>query len=290
MESLGVFCNSLIDTEFFMIKVIAARNATAPTLRSKNFIMKKNILHFLCVALALSLSLFAHADAKPVLLVLTSHGELGDTGKQTGFFLSELTHPLEVFEKAGFAVEMASIKGGEPPVDGLDLKDAVNAQYWNDPAFRAKLSATKKLSSLDPEGFSAVFFAGGHGTMWDFPDDTAVQKTIREIYEAGSPVGAVCHGPVALVNVKLSDGTFLVAGKDVAAFTNAEEEKVGLTKVVPFLLASKLEERGAKHLPAPDFQKQVVASGPLVTGQNPASAAGVAQKMVELLKDSPNSP
>ena len=123
--------------------------------------MKKNILHFLCVGLALSLSLSAHADAKPVLLVLTSHGELGDTGKQTGFFLSELTHPLEVFEKAGFAVEMASIKGGEPPVDGLDLKDAVNAQYWNDPAFRAKLSATKKLSSLDPKGFSAVFFAGG---------------------------------------------------------------------------------------------------------------------------------
>ena len=251
----------------------------------------KNILFlFLYVALAVALSFPAKADGKPILLVLTSHGELGDTGKKTGFFLSELTHPLEVFEKAGFAVELASIKGGEPPVDGLDLKDAVNARYWNDPAFRAKLSKTNKLSALDPKGFSAVFFAGGHGTMWDFPDDEAVQKTICEIYEAGSPVGAVCHGPAALVNVKLSDGTFLVAGKDVAAFTNAEEEKVGLTKVVPFLLASKLEERGAKHLPAPDFQKQVVASSLLVTGQNPASAAGVAQKMVELLKATPNSP
>ena len=126
--------------------------------------------------------------------------------------------------------------------------------------------------------------------MWDFPDDKAVQKTIREIYQGGSPVGAVCHGPAALVNVKLSEGTFLVAGKDVAAFTNAEEEAVGLTKVVPFLLASKLEERGAKHLPAPDFQKQVVASSLLVTGQNPASAAGVAQKMVDLLKNPPKSP
>ena len=103
-------------------------------------------------------------------------------------------------------------------------------------------------------------------------------------------MGAVCHGPAALVNVKLSEGTFLVAGKDVAAFTNAEEEAVGLTKVVPFLLASKLEERGAKHLPAPDFQKQVVASSLLVTGQNPASAAGVAQKMVDLLKNPPKSP
>jgi putative intracellular protease/amidase len=144
--------------------------------------MKKNILFLLCAALGFALSLPVRADAKPVLLVLTSHGELGDTGKQTGFFLSELTHPLEAFEKAGFAVEMASIKGGEPPVDGLDLKDAVNARYWNDSAFRAKLSATKKLSSLDPKGFSAVFFAGGHGTMWDFPDDEAVQKMIREFY------------------------------------------------------------------------------------------------------------
>ena len=126
--------------------------------------------------------------------------------------------------------------------------------------------------------------------MWDFPDDKAVQKTIREIYQGVLLVGAVCHGPAALVNVKLSEGTFLVAGKDVAAFTNAEEEAVGLTKVVPFLLASKLEERGAKHLPAPDFQQQEVASSLLVTGQNPASAAGVAQKMVDLLKNPQKSP
>jgi putative intracellular protease/amidase len=208
---------------------------------------------------------------------------MGDTGKPTGFFLGELTHPFEVFEKAGVPAELASIQGGEPPVDGLDLEDKINARYWNDPEFRSKLASTKKLSDLNPADYSAVFFSGGHGTMWDFPDDAAVQKFAREIYEAGSPVGAVCHGPAALVNVKLSDGTFLVAGKEVSAFTNSEEEKVGLTNVVPFLLATKLEERGAKHLGAPDFQEQVVASGNLVTGQNPASAAGVAEKMVELL-------
>lgn len=225
----------------------------------------------------------AAADSKPVLLVLTSHAQMGDTGKPTGFFLGELTHPLEVFEKAGLPVELASIQGGEPPVDGLDLQDEINARYWNDPAFRAKLSATKKLSDLNPADYSAVFFSGGHGTMWDFPDDAAVQKFAREVYEANAPVGAVCHGPAALVNVKLSDGTYLVADQEVSAFTNSEEEKVGLTKVVPFLLATKLEERGAKHLPAPDFQKQVVTSGRLVTGQNPASAAGVAEKMVEML-------
>ena len=227
----------------------------------------------------------ASEEAKPVLMVMTSHDKLGDTGKATGFFLGELTHPLEVFERAGVPVEFASIKGGEPPVDGLELEDPVNALYWNNKAFRQKLSATKKLSEIDPADYSAVFFAGGHGTMWDFPDDAAVQKIARELYEAGAPVGAVCHGPVALVNVKLSDGTYLIEGKEVSAFTNSEEEKVGLAKVVPFLLASKMEERGAKHLPAPDFEKQVVASGNLVTGQNPASAAGVAERMVGLLRD-----
>ena len=241
----------------------------------------KLILAFL-LGVAISASVSA-AEKKPVLIVLTSHAKLGDTGQPTGFFLGELTHPLEVFEKAGVPVELASIQGGEPPVDGLDLEDKINARYWNDPEFRAKLSATKKLSDLNPADYSAVFFSGGHGTMWDFPDDAAVQKFAREIYEADSPVGAVCHGPVALVNVKLSDGSYLVAGKEVSAFTNSEEEKVGLTKVVPFLLATKLEERGAKHVAAPDFEKQVVASGNLVTGQNPASAAGVAEKMVELL-------
>jgi len=242
---------------------------------------------FLALAHALLLSGFAFAQTtgapKPVLMVMTSHAKLGDTGKTTGFYLGELTHPLEVFEKAGLPVELASINGGEPPVDGLELEDAVNARYWNDKAFREKLSQTKKLSDLDPSNYAAVFFVGGHGTMWDFPDDAAVQRFARELFEAGSPVGAVCHGPAALVNVKLSDGTYLVAGKEVSCFTNNEEEKVGLTKVVPFLLATKFEERGAKHLPAADFAKQVVASGKLVTGQNPASAAGVADKMVELL-------
>lgn len=226
----------------------------------------------------------AAEQCKPVLMVMTSHKKLGDTGKSTGFFLGELTHPLEVFEKAGIPVEFASIRGGEPPVDGLELEDPVNARYWNDKAFRKKLSASKKLSRTRSSDYSAVYFVGGHGTMWDFPGDAHVQKITRELYESRAPVGAVCHGPAALVSVKLSDGSYLVAGKDVSSFTDSEEEKVGLTKVVPFLLASKLEQRGAKHRPAPDFQKQVVVSGDLVTGQNPASAAGVAEKIVGLLR------
>lgn len=240
-------------------------------------------LFVLFLSLGAASAVSASGETKPVVLVMTSHDKLGDTGKPTGFFLGELTHPLEVFEKAGLSVEFASINGGEPPVDGLELEDPVNARYWNDKSFREKLSQTKKLSELDPSKYAAVFFVGGHGTMWDFPDNSAVQRFARELFEAGSPVGAVCHGPAALVNAKLSDGTYLVAGKEVSSFTNSEEEKVGLTKVVPFLLASKFEERGARHLPAADFAKQVVASGNLVTGQNPASAAGVADKIVELL-------
>jgi putative intracellular protease/amidase len=249
-------------------------------------IMKSAFALFFVLFLSLGAvsAVSASGQTKPVLLVMTSHDKLGDTGKPTGFFLGELTHPLEVFEKAGVPTEFASIKGGEPPIDGLELEDPVNARYWSDKTFREKLSATKKLSGLNPGDYSAVFFVGGHGTMWDFPDDAAVQKIARELYEKGSPVGAVCHGPVALVNVKLSNGKYLIEGKEVSAFTNAEEEKVGLTKVVPFLLATKMEARGAKHLAAPDFEKKVVASGDLVTGQNPASAAGVAQEMVELLR------
>lgn len=251
------------------------------------FVKKLNL--FLAVLVALLCPSSAQSAQKPVLVVLTSHAQLGETGKPTGFYLGELTHPLEVFGKANIPFELASIKGGEPPVDGLDLDDPVNARYWNDPEFRAKLAATKELSKLDPQDYSGVFFSGGHGTMWDFPDDEAVQQVARDIYEAGAPVGAVCHGPAALVNVKLSDGTYLVAGKEVSAFTNDEEAKVGLTEAVPFLLADKLEERGAKHIAAPDFEKQVVVSGALVTGQNPASAAGVADQMVQLLEAQPSS-
>ena len=250
--------------------------------------MNRAALLFLVVTSVVWSAWARAAEQKPVLMVLTSHAQLGDTGKPTGFFLGEVTHPLEVFEKAGLTVELVSIKGGEPPVDGLDLDDPVNARYWNDPAFRAKLSSTKKLADVNPTDYAGVYFSGGHGTMWDFPDDESVQKAARELYEAGTPVGAVCHGPAALVNVKLSDGSYLVAGEEVSAFTNDEEEKVGLTKVVPFLLATKLGDRGAKHRPAPDFEKQVVVSGSLVTGQNPASAAGVAEKMVEMLKGQKN--
>lgn len=221
---------------------------------------------------------------KPVLFVLTSHSTKGSTGEATGYYLGEVTHPLAELDQAGLTVEFASIAGGEPPVDGLDLSDAINARYWADAAFRAKVAHTKRLADVDASDYSAVFFAGGHGAMWDFPFDEAVRTVTRSIYEAGGIVGAVCHGPAALVNATLSDGTPLVAGKRVAAFTDSEEHAVKLEKVVPFLLASTLTKRGAIHKPAADWTANVVVDGRLVTGQNPQSAGGVGAAMRELLR------
>ena len=223
-------------------------------------------------------------DIKPVLSVVTSNGVKGKSGIPTGFWLSELTHPLAKLEDAGIKVEFASIKGGLPPVDGLDLDDAINARYWNDTNFSEALNNTLCLDDVDASRYSAIFFAGGHGTMWDFPESTAVRKVTREIYEAGGVVSAVCHGPAALVNVTLGDGSYLVAGKKVASFTNGEEEEVEATDIVPFLLATTLAERGAIHHPAPNWNANVVVDGHLVTGQNPASAGGVGEALIKLLK------
>lgn len=220
---------------------------------------------------------------KPVLFVLTSHGEKGDTGQKTGFYLGEVTHPLAVLDAAGIKVEFASIQGGEPPVDGLELDDTTNARYWNDEAFRNAIRTTTKLADIDPNRYAAIFFAGGQGAMWDLPMSPAVDSTIRAIFEAGGVVAAVCHGPAALVNVKLSDGTYLVAGRNVSAFTDSEERAVGLYKTVPFLLAKTLIERGAIHHPASDLTSKVVVDGRLVTGQNPQSATAVGEKLRDLL-------
>jgi len=221
---------------------------------------------------------------KPVLFVLTSHGTKGDTGQPTGFYLGEVTHPLAELEAANIPVEFASIQGGEPPVDGLDLEDATNARYWNDERFRNALRATHKLDDVDPSRYAAIFFAGGHGTMWDFPTSPAVARVTRAIYEQGSAVAAVCHGPAALVNVKLGDGSYLVAGKRVSAFTDSEERAVKLESTVPFLLASQLVERGARHEAAPDWTSKVVTDGRLITGQNPQSARGVGAALRDLLR------
>lgn len=157
---------------------------------------------------------------KPVLCVVSSHPIKGASGVPTDFFLAELTHPLKVLEDAGLKTTIASIRGGQPPIDGFDLSDPVNAWFWNETDFQQRLASTPALSELNGANYSAVFFAGGHGTMWDFRDSPDAQRIIREVYESHGIVSAVCHGPAALVDAKLSRGEYLVKGKNVAAFTN----------------------------------------------------------------------
>lgn len=223
-------------------------------------------------------------EVKPVLFVVTSCAVKGATGIPTGYNLAEVTHPLEKLHEAGIKVEFASIQGGNAPLDGLeDMKDPVIARYWADAEFRHAIANTLCLSDVDPSRYSAIFFAGGHGTMWDFPDSLSVQKAIREIDAAGGIVSAVCHGPAALVNARRADGSLLVAGRRMAAFTNGEEEEVQSTRVVPFLLATTLNERGAHHQNTPNWSNNVVVDGRLITGQNPQSAASLGEALRDAL-------
>ena len=205
---------------------------------------------------------------KKILCVVTSNNVKGATGIPTGFWLSELTHPLEKFSAAGMEFELA-----------------INKKFWDNADFQAKLTNTLKLDDVNAAEFDAIFFAGGHGVMWDFVDSAAIDKVTREIYERGGIVSAVCHGPAALVNVKLSDGKFLVDGKNLTAFTNGEEADVQATNIVPFLLETELKKHGAIHHAAANWSNHVVEDGRLVTGQNPASAAGVGEAVVKLLKE-----
>jgi putative intracellular protease/amidase len=220
---------------------------------------------------------------KRALIVVTSHDRKGDTGQPTGAYLSEITHPHEALRRAGVLVDFASPRGGRVPLDGVDRGDPVNAAFLDDEALMARLHNSLRPDQIEPGNYDAIFYAGGHGTMWDFADEPRLARVAAAIYERGGVVAAVCHGPAGLVNVKLSTGEWLVAGKEVAAFTNDEERAVGLAEIVPFLLADRLVERGARHRPAPNFKANVVVSERLVTGQNPASARGVGEKMVELL-------
>lgn len=225
-----------------------------------------------------------------VLFVLTSHDLLGNTGKETGFYLPEVTHPYYVFEQAGIEVEFVSPKGGKAPMIGVDLQDPLNQAFLDDPKKVAQVENTLIPSEIEPTRYDAIFYAGGHGTMWDFPNQDDLAQIAATIYEHGGIVGAVCHGPAGLVNIKLSDGRYLVTGKRVASFTNEEEVAVSLETVVPFLLESTLIDRGATHTKAANFQEHVEVSDRLVTGQNPASAAGVAEQMVNLLMQAVSAP
>ena len=221
-----------------------------------------------------------------VVLVLTNHGTLGETGESTGFYLPEAAHPWEVFTGAGYEVVLASPEGGAAPVDprSVDLDDAVNAAFHERFVRDGAVPDTLALSAIDPSKHAAVFFAGGHGTMWDFADHPEVKRVGEGVHGHGGVVAAVCHGPAALIGMTGSDGEPLVKGLPVTGFTNSEEEAVELTEAMPFLLETRLRELGARFDEAPDFEENVAVGERVVTGQNPASAAAAARAVVELLR------
>lgn len=219
-----------------------------------------------------------------ILFVLTSHGTKGSTGEKTGYYLGEVSHPWEVLTAAGYEIDFVSPKGGNPPVDGFDLNDPVNRKLWEDNYYRNKIEHSKSPSEIDPESYEAIFYAGGHGAMWDLPNDKAIAKIATAIYENNGVVGAVCHGPAGLTAVQLSNGKYLVEGKKVNGFTNEEEELVKLTKVVPFLLEDKLKELGGIYEKSGPWEAHVTVDGRLITGQNPQSAKGVGEAIRDALK------
>jgi len=223
-----------------------------------------------------------------ILIVLTSHDQLGDTGEKTGFWLEEFAAPYYLLKDAGAAITLASPKGGQPPLDPKSAlpenQTEATKRISGDSAAQAELANTKKLAEVSAEDFDAIFFPGGHGPMWDLVDNAISIALIEAFVKAGKPVAAVCHAPVALVNARGKDGAYLVKGKRVTGFTNEEEAAVGLTAVVPFLLEDRLKERGGIFNRADNWAPYVQVDGKLVTGQNPASSGPAAEELLKLLR------
>ncbi len=222
-----------------------------------------------------------------ILMVLTSHDKLGDTGKKTGFWLEEFAAPYYVFRDAGADITVASPKGGQPPLDPksdeADAQTPSTERFKQDPDAQAVLASTHKLADIDVNSYDAVFYPGGHGPLWDLAEDAHSIQLIEQMIGAGKPVAAVCHAPGVLKNVKGADGKSLVDGKNVAGFTNSEEDAAGLTDIVPFLVEDMLKENGGIYAKGPDWSEFVVEDGLLITGQNPASSEKAAQMLIQKL-------
>jgi putative intracellular protease/amidase len=223
-----------------------------------------------------------------ILMILTSHDQLGDTGKKTGFWLEEFAAPYYVFKDAGADIVLASPQGGQPPLDPTsDDKDAQTddtRRFKKDPAAIEALAHTTRLPEVSGEAFDAVFFPGGHGPLWDLAEDTHSIQLIETMFAAGKPVSAVCHAPAVFRHTKSADGAPLVKGKKVTGFTNTEEEAVQLTQVVPFLVQDMLTNNGGLYEKGADWQSFVVTDGHLITGQNPASSAAAARAVLAQLQ------
>jgi putative intracellular protease/amidase len=223
-----------------------------------------------------------------ILMILTSHSELGNTGKKTGFWIEEFAAPYYTLKDAGAEITIASPKGGQPPIDPKsaepDAQTESTKRFDKDPALKELLANTTKLSEVKAADFEAVFYPGGHGPLWDLTSDSNSIKLIEDFWKAKKPVAAVCHAPSVLLNVKDENGDALVKGKKVTGFTNTEEAAVQLTDIVPFLLEDELKTKGGIYSKKGDWASYVVKDGLLITGQNPASSEAAAEELLTLLK------
>ncbi len=229
------------------------------------------------------------SSALKILIIVTSSGQMGEGGEPTGVWLEELAVPYLHLRDAGFDVTVVSVEGGKLPVDPRSISERGDnpepvERFLDDEHGQRILENSRSLSSVNPTEFDAVFFPGGHGTMWDFPADD-IGQIVADFLAADKPVAAVCHGPAALVSAKGADGKPIVDGLEVSAFTNSEEEAVGLQDAVPFSLIDRLRELGAEVKTAPDFEPFAVRDGLLITGQNPQSSEKVAELLAAALKD-----
>ncbi len=222
-----------------------------------------------------------------ILVVLTSHSDLGNTGEKTGFWVEEFAAPYYVLADAGAELTIASPKGGQPPVDpkseAPEAQTAATKRFYSDYEVIDKVAHTIKLSEVNEGNFDAVFYPGGHGPLWDLATDAQSIALIENFYIHNKPVAFVCHASAALVNVKAPNGEPLVKGKEVTGFSNSEEEAVKLTKVVPFLLEDAIKKLGGQYSSGPDWGVYVKTDGLLITGQNPASSAAAAQQLLKVL-------
>lgn len=251
-----------------------------------NSITQKVLIVAFCMFMTVTANVKAknsESMKKKILFVVTNHEKKGNTGEKTGFYLSEVTHPWDVLTSAGYEIDFVSPKGGKAPVEGFNLSDSTNKKFWLDSKYREKIENTLNPQSINPEDYAAMHFAGGHGAMWDLSNNKQLTAIASKIYENNGIISAVSHGPAGLLNIKL-DGKYLVDGKKINAFTNEEETAVKLDKAAPFLLESKLIERGAIFEKSGLWQTHVTVDQRLVTGQNPQSAKAVGKALLQQLK------
>lgn len=220
-----------------------------------------------------------------LLIVVTSHAEKGSTGQPTGFYLSEVSHPWEILTEAGYEIDFVSPKGGKAPVDGFDLDDPVNRKFWEDPVYREKIENTLKPSAINPADYAAVLYAGGHGAMWDFPENKQLAQIASAIYANGGIVGGICHGVAGLMNIENANGDLLIKGKRINGFTDDEEKAIGLENVVPFLLETELVKRGALFEKSGLWQSHVTVDDRIITAQNPASGKSYGEAVLKEIRN-----